>query len=87
MKVKNKKPTKKKVNSLLTKQLPTKKTNAYYHCLAQKATTGLKTGLTKSCQDCKEQSPNLALQRTKQIKKVANAYKSLGLTLHKLLTN
>jgi len=80
MKTKNKSS-----NSLLTKHLPTKKTPTYYHCLAQKATIGLKAGVAKCCKTCKEQSPNLAIQRTKQINKVANSYKQLGISLSKLL--
>ena len=81
--INNKKP----VNSLLTKQLPTKKTPAYYHCLADKANSGLKTGLTNCCKSCKKQSTQLATQRTNQIKKVANSYKQLGISIGRLLIN
>ena len=71
----------------LTLVKPKKNTPAYYHCLASKATHGLKPGITACCKECKEQSTNIALNRQQEIKKLSEAYKQIGVSLTKLLCN
>lgn len=81
-------------SSKALKVLPVKKTKskntpAYYHCLAEKASQGclLKGKVTNCCKECKEQSSQIALNRQREIKKVSEAYKQIGISLGKLLTN
>lgn len=62
-------------------------TPAYYHCLAAKVKHGLKPSLANCCQECKEQSTKIALNRQQEIKKLASAYQQLGISLTKLLKN
>ena len=65
-----------------------KKTNtpSYYRCLASKTSKDLKQPITKCCQDCKNKSQNFSLQRQEKIKKLAKAYKQIGILMSKLLS-
>jgi hypothetical protein len=82
--IKKKKPKKIKANKLtLTK--PKKNTSAYYHCLADKAKHGLKTGIANCCKECKAKSPQITLVRQQELKKLVSSYKQLGVSLSKLL--
>jgi len=70
----------------LTLAKPKKNTATYYHCLADKASRGcLKGSVGKMCKECKEQSPQIALNRKQEIKKIVSSYKQLGVSLSKLL--
>lgn len=88
IKKKLKRNTKAKTNQLaVAKTKIAKHTPAYYHCLANKAKHGLKSGVANCCKSCKEQSGQLALSRQQEIKKLGEAYRQIGTSLSKLLAN
>ena len=91
-KTKSKSKTKKTL-SLPTPTKPKKTTHpsAYYECMASQSQSGLKPSLTKCCHNCKVNSQALLSQkqsaRTKEIKKITQAYHQIGLSLGKILSH
>ena len=69
----------------------TKNPAAYYECMASQSQSGLKPSLTKCCHNCKVNSQTLLSQkqqaRTKEIKKITEAYHQIGLSLGKILSH
>ena len=60
----------------------------YYDCLCKQAQMGF-TGkkITEACRECKHLAPSLSANRVKEIKKLTSAYKQIGVSLSKLLSN
>ena len=83
----NKKP--KKVKTALVKA-PTRRIKdpvGYYECLCQQAQSGFQgKKITQACRECKHLAPALSAQRVKEIKKLTQAYKQIGVSLSKLLS-
>jgi len=83
----------KKTISLPAPSKPKKTTNpsAYYECMASQSQSGLKPSLTKCCHNCKVNSQALLSQkqqaRTKEIKKITQAYQQIGISLGKILSH
>ena len=59
----------------------------YYNCLCQQAQAGFAgKKITQACRECKHSAPALSAQRVKEIKKLTTAYKQIGVSLSKLLS-
>jgi hypothetical protein len=63
----------------------TKNTPAYYQCLLNESLSGFSQPITKTCQNCKLNSTQLAQQRNSEIHLLMSAYQQMGESLKNLL--